>query len=143
MLLPLEVVSGAQAAPAAPLPEPDMPLQEFFSSPCRCLQRSGLPPARQLPRGGLTSSVSLSAPVTTPSTETTIGMGVVCTSPGSGGVDSGSTGSGGGTLGLVAIGFPSRFGVGRAGLAGRLCQFSPLGQRADHGLTLFIPAVRG
>lgn len=34
-------------------------------------------------------------------------MGVVCISPGSGGVDSGCTGSGGGTLGLVAMGFPS------------------------------------
>lgn len=33
----------------------------------------------------------------------TIGMGVVWTSPGSGGVDSGVTGSGGGTLGLVAM----------------------------------------
>lgn len=32
-----------------------------------------------------------------------MGMGVVCTSPGSGGVERGSTGSGGGTLGLVAM----------------------------------------
>jgi len=36
-------------------------------------------------------------------TVSTIGMGVVWTSPGSGGVDKGSTGSGGGTLGLVAM----------------------------------------
>jgi len=34
-----------------------------------------------------------------------MGMGVVWTSPGSGGVDSGVTGSGGGTLGLVAMAF--------------------------------------
>jgi len=34
----------------------------------------------------------------------TMGMGVVWTSPGSGGVDKGSTGCGGGTFGLVAIG---------------------------------------
>lgn len=32
-----------------------------------------------------------------------MGMGVVWTSPGSGGVDKGSTGSGGGTFGLVAM----------------------------------------
>ena len=32
-----------------------------------------------------------------------IGDGVGCTSPGSGGVESGCTGSGGGVLGLVAI----------------------------------------
>lgn len=34
-----------------------------------------------------------------------MGIGVVCTSPGSGGVDKGVTGSGGGTLGLVAMAF--------------------------------------
>ena len=36
-----------------------------------------------------------------------MGMGVVCTSPGSGGVDRGVTGSGGGTLGLVDMRCPS------------------------------------
>ena len=49
-----------------------------------------------------------------------MGIGVVCTSPGSGGVDRGSTGSGGGTFGLVAMGILSGFDAGRAGLAGRL-----------------------
>lgn len=32
-----------------------------------------------------------------------IGIGVVCTSPGSGGVDNGSMGCGGGELGFVAM----------------------------------------
>lgn len=36
-----------------------------------------------------------------------IGIGVVCTSPGSGGVVKGVTGSGGGTFGLVAMAIPS------------------------------------
>ena len=50
-----------------------------------------------------------------------MGMGVVCTSPGSGGVDSGSRGSGGGTAGLVAMSIPSKYqrhapaGNGRGG----------------------------
>jgi len=35
---------------------------------------------------------------------TVIGMGVVCTSPGSGGVSRGGSGSGGGVFGLVATG---------------------------------------
>ena len=42
---------------------------------------------------------------TQPASTSYIGIGVGWTSPGSGGVDSGVTGSGGGTLGLVAMFF--------------------------------------
>jgi hypothetical protein len=56
-----------------------------------------------------------------------MGMGVVCTSPGSGGVFSGCTGSGGGTSGLVAIPTSPFF------LFLRLA-----GKAADHGFALFI-----
>ena len=69
-------------------------------------------------------------------------MGVVCTSPGSGGVDRGSTGSGGGVWGSVAMKAPSGFAVGGVRCIRRLGKPRIFGQVPNHGLALFVRSIR-
>ena len=68
------------------------------------------------------------------------GIGVVCTSPGSGGVESGTTGSGGGTFGLVAID-TLRTWTGRRRGRRSSRQLGAFGQVTDHGFANFVAPI--